>query len=230
MNGEYGKKDFALEIDIKEVQEDGTFSGFASTFGGKPDSYGDIVVAGAFAKTITKNGYGGNGIKMLLGHDTTKVIGVWTSFAENSKGLLVQGKLAIKTTLGSDVYELVKIGALNTMSIGYNVNSYEIEKQKDGKQIRYLKEIDLWEVSLVTFPANVNARVTGVKTITMEDISDVKDVRQAEQALCDAGFSIKASKYLISVLKKSNHGACDGASLLNVVENCKENLKKLLEE
>lgn len=226
---EYFKKDFSAEFDVKEIQPDGTFTGFASTFGGKPDAYGDIIVPGAFADTLQKNGYGGNGIKMLWQHDSREPVGVWLSLSEEKKGLKVQGQIATKTTRGSDAYELMKIGAINAMSIGYNVGEYEIVKGKSGEQIRMLKSIDLFEISLVTFPANTNAIVTGVKDITMDDISDVQNIRQAEQFLRDVGFSAKASKYLISVLKKQ-HDVRDETSIIETLRSCKEQLKKLLEE
>ena len=227
---EYHKKDFSAEFELKEIQPDGTFTGFASTFGGKPDSYGDIIVPGAFTNTLSKNGYGGNGIKMLWQHDTREPIGVWLSLAEEKKGLKVHGQIAVKTARGSDAYELLKIGAINSMSIGYNVGEYEIVKGKNGDQVRLLKTIDLFEVSLVTFPANPSAIVTGVKgDITMDDISEVKDVRQAEQFLRDVGFSAKASKYLISVLKKQNDFR-DETSIIETLKSCKDQLTKLLEE
>ena len=226
---EYHKKDFSAEFELKEIQPDGAFTGFASTFGGKPDSYGDIIVPGAFTNTLSKNGYGGNGIKMLWQHDTREPIGVWLSLAEEKKGLKVHGQIAVKTARGSDAYELLKIGAINSMSIGYNVGEYEIVKGKNGDQVRLLKTIDLFEVSLVTFPANTNAVVTGVKDITMDDISDVQNIRQAEQFLRDVGFSAKASKYLISVLKKQ-HDVRDDTSVIETLRSCKDQLKKLLEE
>lgn len=227
---EYSKRDFAAEFDIKEIQPDGTFTGFASTFGGKKDAYGDIVVAGAFKETINKNGWGGNGIKMLWQHDSADPIGIWLSLSEEKKGLRVQGQIATKTSRGSDAYELMKIGAINSMSIGYNVVDYEVIKEKNGDQTRLLKTVDLLEISLVTFPANTNAVITGVKDITVDDLVGVKDIRQAEQFLRDVGFSAKASKYLISALKGRICDDRDETSIIDTLKGCKDQLKKLLEE
>lgn len=192
----YQTKEMPVMIEAKDIGEDGTFTGLASTFGGKPDSYGDTIAAGAFAETIEKGGYGGNGIKMLWQHDRAKPIGIWTEMVETKKGLQVRGQLAINTTLGRDVYELMKIGAINAMSIGFD--GVESENTKTG---RLFKKVELYEVSLVTFPANTGAKVTNVKTL--DDLKDVKSLSQLETVLRDAGFSRDAAKTVISICKKS---------------------------
>lgn len=188
-------KDFSLDIDLKALSDEGVFSGYASTFGGAPDSYGDVIARGAFKNSLSKNGHDGRGVRMLYQHDVTKPIGIWESIVENNRGLKVVGKLALDTTLGKDVYGLMRIGAISMMSIGFNVVDFDIEDTSKNRK-RILNEIDLWEISLVTFAANNSATVTSVK-----DMRHIKDVRALEKYLCDVGFSKQASKYIIHVSK-----------------------------
>ena len=130
--------------------------GYASTFGNK-DLVGDIVEKGAFAKTIQER-FPANQIKVCWQHG--EVIGKPVHMEEDSKGLYVQAKIA-KTSLGNDALELVREGVVDRMSIGYNVIQDKYDSQT---KTRYLKELRLKEFSLVTFPANEAALVTGVKT------------------------------------------------------------------
>jgi len=214
--------DFKLEVKAEDVKEDGTFKGYASTFGGDPDSYGDIIAPGAFTETLTKNGYGGNGIKMLWQHDTKQPIGVWTTIREDNKGLYVEGKLAIKTIPGNDSFELLKLGAVNTMSIRFNT---KVAEWNEEEETRTLKEVDLWEISLVTFPANVSATITAVKA-AVEDIElSLDNPRKLESLLRDAnGLSQKAAKLIVSLCKEGLKKR--DASTKNL-ESVRDALKKL---
>jgi len=184
-------KDFDFEIDTKSITEDGMFEGYASTFGGKPDSGGDVVHRGAFLETIEKRGRNGTGVPILWQHNSQMPIGKYTSLLENDKGLKVQGKLTLGTTQGKDAYELLKDGVIKAMSIGYDA----IDHERDKRGIRHLRKLDLWEISLVTFPMNTRAHITAIKEATNE--------RQFEKALREAGLSIQASKWLISNCKNS---------------------------
>lgn len=221
-------KDISFIIERKDIDETGVFTGLASTFGGKPDSYGDIVQKGAFLNTIQKNGYGGNGIKMLWQHDTHTPIGVWEELVETSKGLQVRGRIATATVTGNTAYELLKMGAINSMSIGYDVTDFETQKAKDGKETRILKGVDLYEISLVTFPANVGARVSGVKH-SLDEISEIKDIRSLERYLCEIGFSKQASKYVIHLCKQKEKREA-ASIILDTMRSIGFDLKKFLEE
>ena len=97
---------------------------------------------------------------MLWMHDPTTPIGVWLSVAENTAGLAVEGRLALRTQKGGEAYELLKLGALSGLSIGYRVVSSRTDARTKA---RLLTDIDLFEISLVTFPANDAARVSAVK-------------------------------------------------------------------
>jgi uncharacterized protein len=146
----------------------GIITGYGSVFGAV-DAYGDIVAPGAFKKTISDVMTGAKSWPaMLLQHggatsDDKTPMGIWISMEEDDKGLRLQGKLA-NTKRGREAYELLKMKprpALNGLSIGYRAKDYEIHKS--GPVRRTLKAIDLVECSLVTFPANRLATITGVK-------------------------------------------------------------------
>jgi hypothetical protein len=188
-------KDFNFEI--KAIDEKGFFEGYASTFNGKPDLGGDVVMPGAFLESIAKGGRFGTGIRFLRGHDRDRPIGVWTDIHEDQKGLFNRGQIAIDTQDGHDTHILLKMGAMKGESIGYFTEDYEIITA-EGNDVRYLKKIDLYEISVVTFPMNTNANVTMVK----EAIENCKTERQLENALKDMGLSSKAAQYVISVCKK----------------------------
>jgi HK97 family phage prohead protease len=147
---------------IKSLGEDGLFVGYASVFG-NVDSYKEVVQRGAFANSLRKWKEKNAAPAMLWMHDPTMPIGLWVAMAEDDSGLVVQGRLALTTQKGREAYELLKMKALTGLSIGYRVVTSKI----DGKRkVRVLTEVDLFEVSLVTFPANEAARVTAVKTPT----------------------------------------------------------------
>lgn len=146
-------------FELKGLDEDGRFAGYASVFG-VCDDYADIVAEGAFARSLATARANGQMPAMLWQHDARCPIGVWTEIAEDSAGLRVSGKLAVGTQAGREAYELLRLGAINGLSIGYVTVASEIVP---AQRQRVLTEIDLWEVSLVTFPANPEARVTRVK-------------------------------------------------------------------
>ncbi len=171
--------DFALEI--KGVNDNGVFEGYASTFGER-DLGGDIVVAGAFSKSLKART--AKGVRMFSDHDSRKRIGVWTNIDEDEKGLYVKGRLLLEKQDGKEAYIDLKEGALDGMSIGFRTK----QDSYDGRRkARMLKEVDLLEISLVPFPMNESARVTAVKS--------VKTIREFEDFLRDVGgYSNAAAK------------------------------------
>jgi HK97 family phage prohead protease len=156
-------------------------------FGLRQYSYGDTVAPGAFKKTIADVMTGAKSWPaMLLQHGglsaTDKTpIGVWTEMFEDERGLKLTGKLAIKTERGADAYALLKMKprpALDGLSIGYRCTDYELHA-KGNPARRTLKAVDLVEVSLVTFPANSRARVTGVKSeVNTEPLPEPMTMKQ----------------------------------------------------
>ncbi len=144
--------------DITRVEADGTFSGYASLFGVEDLSH-DIVEKGAFLASLSRRGP--SGVKMLYQHDPAEPIGRWTDIRETSKGLKVTGQLMTNLSRGREVLHMMREGILDGLSIGFRT----VKARKDRKSgIRRLVKVDLWEISVVTFPMQPNARVVHVKS------------------------------------------------------------------
>jgi HK97 family phage prohead protease len=144
----------------------GVVEGYASTFGGEPDAYGDIVAPGAYARTLAEHKAAGTLPVFLWSHDPARPIGRWDQMVEDAKGLRVVGQLNRETTAGRDAFEHMKAGDATGLSIGFSVAVDGREYEDDGTAT--LTDIELWEVSAVTLPANRNARVTGVKSVSIQ--------------------------------------------------------------
>lgn len=191
---EIGFADYEAEIKAEdtEKEDEGSFEGYASIFGNK-DLGNDVVVEGAFAKSIARRG--AKGVKMLYQHDAKQPIGVYDEIIEDDRGLRVKGRLALATQRGREVFELMKMGAIDGLSIGFKVDAKGYHYDDRGKR-RMLKEVDLMEISAVTFPMNPRARVQGVK-------SD-RTVREWEEILRDAGnLSRQEAKVAAAAVAKS---------------------------
>lgn len=139
------------------VEPDGTFEGYASLFG-LVDLGGDEVVHGAFARSLAQKGP--RAIRMLWQHDPSLPIGSWVSIKEDQRGLRVKGRLNLAVARARETLALLKEGAVDGLSIGFRVKT--ARKSADGG-IRRLLDIDLWEISIVTFPMLRQARITSVK-------------------------------------------------------------------
>jgi len=190
-----GRQIRAFPLQIKAAGEDGTVEGYGSMFGVR-DAYDDVIAAGAFAASLAAHKAAGTMPAMLWQHSSSEPIGVWTEMVEDAKGLRIKGQLALATARGKEAHELLKMGALNGLSIGFMSKQWAYDRDTD---VRTLTEVDLWEVSLVTFPANQAARITNVKA---GDIAELKTVRQLERALRDAGLSEGAAKAFVAQAKR----------------------------
>ena len=185
---------FPFETKFRVSDEAGTFTGFASTFGGEPDSYGDVILPGAFAKSLAQHQVRKTMPSLLWAHSMGEPIGVWTEMRETSAGLEVKGRLTMDVERAREAHALMKDGALS-LSIGFMLPEGGAYTDRNG--VRHLREIDLMEVSAVSIPANRNARITQVKAgawnTPQEFERTVRDVlglsaRQAKR-LCADGFS-----------------------------------------
>lgn len=191
-----------LEVKFAGDSEAMSFSGYGARFGNL-DSYGDVIAPGAFTKTLKEAKASGNWPAMLLQHgsflggDDNMPVGVWTDMREDEKGLYVEGQLA-PTARGKDAYTLLKMSprpAINGMSIGYRAIEWSM-RGKPEEPRRTLKAVELFEVSLVTFPANGKARIEAVKTA-----DDIKTIREFEDALTNGmlpALSAKEAKALLA--------------------------------
>jgi uncharacterized protein len=134
---------------------DGTeIEGYASLFG-RRDQGGDVVVAGAYAASLAALIKAGRRVKMLWQHDPGQPIGVWDVVREDARGLWVKGRILTEVDKGREAAALLAAGAIDGLSIGYRT----VRAERDGKGQRMLSELELWEVSLVTFPMLPEARV-----------------------------------------------------------------------
>ncbi len=146
--------DFNLQV--KSLDAAGRFAGYASVFD-VVDSQKDIILRGAFAETLI--GRVGD-IKMLWQHQQDEPIGVFERMFEDKNGLYVEGKLLLDVARAKEAYALLKEGVISGLSIGYSPIKYR-RHEKTG--VRLLSAVELWEISLVTFPANEAAKITVVK-------------------------------------------------------------------
>lgn len=135
----------------------GLVDGYASLFGVVDDG-GDMVVAGAFARSLRKRGAAG--VKMLWQHQAAEPIGVWTSIGEDARGLKVEGKLDLSVARAREALSLIRSGAVDGLSIGFRARRATRDKSTG---VRRLFELDLWEISIVTFPMLTHARIDAVK-------------------------------------------------------------------
>lgn len=175
--------DFPFEV--KELGPTGEFEGWASTY--DVDLGNDKVLPGAFTTTLRKSQ---GKVPVLFNHNSSQIAGVGISALEDNRGLFVKAQLALGTQLGRETYELMNIGALKGLSIGYKVP--EKGMVYDGR-VRLLKTIDLIEYSATPFPMNQQAGVTRVKCI------DDMTPRDLEDQLRDVfGLSQKDAKRVIS--------------------------------
>jgi len=189
---------FDSRFEIKEVGASGTFSGYGSVYG-IVDEGDDVVEPGAFSESLVVWAAKGAQPALLWQHRSAEPIGCYTAIKEDATGLFVEGKLALKTQRGAEAYELLQMKAISGLSIGFQTreDSYD---QKTG--IRTIKKGDLWEVSLVTFPMNDEARVSAVKTI-----DEITDFKSAERYLREAGsFSRSEATALVARIKKFAQG------------------------
>jgi HK97 family phage prohead protease len=144
-------------VDLKSVEADGTFSGYASLFG-TVDLGNDLVMPGAFRDSLSSRG--ARGVKLLFQHDPNEPIGVWLELAEDGRGLHARGRLMPEVSRAREVLSLMRAGALDGLSIGFRT----VQGRTDpASGVRRLDKIDLWEISVVTFPMLPEARVSTVK-------------------------------------------------------------------
>lgn len=176
-------KDFGLEI--KATTDAGVVEGYGSTFGGAPDSYGDIIAPGAFADTLVNHKRAGTMPSMLWGHQSSELpIGSWVDMAEDGKGLWMKGEIDLEDPVGRRVHGALKRKAVRGLSIGFETINKSTDPKRPG--VTLLEKLDLWEVSVVNFPANRRATVTAVKNMREGGLPSLS---QFEEFLREAGFS-----------------------------------------
>lgn len=175
--------------DLSQVDDQGVFAGYASLFG-VSDLGNDVVERGAFAKTLARGP--AHPIRMLFQHDPSDVIGAWTHLEEDEHGLKVAGKLCLEVERARNIHALMRANALDGLSIGFKTVKGRTDP-KTGQ--RHLIEIDLHEISVVTFPMLPQARVASVKNA---DAQTLPSIRTFERWLSrEAGFSRKQAQTIV---------------------------------
>lgn len=162
-------------LEVKELKEDGTFTGTASAYGVE-DMTNDVIDKGAFTKTLSENPT----VPVLWQHDRTEVIGSG-EVKESGNKILIVGQLDLEDPMGQKAYGKMKRKLVKGLSIGFQTIKAkweELEQEGRTKYIRHIQELKLWEVSVVTFPALPQAQVTGVKSA---DETDARFARLEEQ-------------------------------------------------
>lgn len=201
-------------FEVKELGEDGEIVGYGSVFD-VVDSYRDIVVRGAFLDSIQKMKAAGRKLKMLWQHRSDTPIGVWEEMAEDDRGLLLKGRLALSTYKGREVRELLKMGAVDGLSIGFSVPKGG-EEYDQSRNVNLLKQVDLWETSIVTFPANEAAMVEEVRSEMIQRALSTK--RNLERFLRDAGLPRTVAETLASAFEPDDQGDPDAALIKSLRE------------
>ncbi len=203
-------KRMQFAFQLKALEQDGSFAGYGSIFN-NADAYRDVVRPGAFQKTLEAWKAKGALPPILWQHDSRSPIGPYTVMREDSQGLYTEGQLLIKDVQQArEAHALMKANAIRGQSIGYNVPDGG-EEYDGATNVNNLTEIDLWECSIVTFPANTSAVVTDVKQLLGE--GQTPTIRQFESFLRDAGgYSRKQAEQIATLgyaqfLKQRDAGA-----------------------
>ena len=212
------RKSFNLEI--KAVQEDGFFSGYGAVFG-NVDWYNDVILHGAFQKSLQRWEEKGKMPPVLWNHNDGEPIGVYTNIYEDEKGLFVEGRLLIDDVpRAKSTHALLKAGAIDGLSIGYKTK--KANQQTNG--IRELIELDLGEISIVTMPANEESLITSVKSKLEE--GELPTLPEFEKFLRESGFSKtqataiagKGLRHLLSESEDEKFQAKSISNALNILK------------
>ena len=185
------KSNLTIPLEIKALN-DGEFEGHGSVFGNE-DLGGDVVMPGAFERSLKTHMKTGSLPQMFWMHDPSRVPGKWLEMEEDARGLKVRGVLA-DTPLGNEIRTLLQMDAVKGLSIGYR--TIDQDYLDDGS--RALKEVELWEVSVVSLPMNPLAQVAHAKSRLSARGEYVPTAREFERTLRDVGCSQKVAKRMMS--------------------------------
>lgn len=181
----------------------GIIEGLAATWA--LDRGDDVILEGAFAKTIARHKAEGRPVRMLFQHSSKDLIGGFPidTVEERPEGLFVKGEINLEVQTGRESYALAKQGVLTDLSIGFSIPSSECyEWKREGETvIRVIKEVELWEISMVGEPMNPEACITSVKAVDLKSVEACNSLSDVEQLLKGLGLSNECSKVLISRIK-----------------------------
>lgn len=209
-------------LEVKAEGEDSdylTISGYGAVFGNM-DGGGDVVMPGAFRESIASRKP-----KMLWQHDASQPIGVWDEMREDENGLYMKGRISKRASKGAEIAELVKMGAIEGLSIGYRTREYEMDAGA-----RKLTKVELWETSVVTFPMNELANIYAMKSA--EDMTEAEIKRHVERALKQIQISGTMAKAMAGAAMKGREDVLREAGVAAPETDQREvdELKALLSE
>lgn len=176
-----------------KAADNGTIAGYFSTYEKTPDSYGDIIESGAFTNTIEKRKESGHPFPLCFNHDFDKIIGVVDSVEEKENGPFIEAHF-LDTDLAQDVRKFVQSGAVYQFSFAYDVLKAREpnEEEKKNGVMNVLQEVEIFEVSVVTVPANQNAVVTDVKSVEPETKAGRRNRKSDEEIIKSCIESLKS--------------------------------------
>ena len=211
------------KLELKEIKQEGDygiFAGYASVFDFE-DSDCDVIMKGAFNESLSKR----PNVKMLWQHRMDMPIGIYPVIKEDNVGLYVEGQINLVTEKGKEAYALAKQGALDAMSIGFITKECEYDQQGQ-KQVRKIKAVDLFEISLVTFPANEKATMTNVKSFIKPSakLEDIDNIRDFERLLRD---ELRCSWKQAALIAKHGFKAVDSLRDEDVADNKAQEILEL---
>lgn len=207
----------SLDFSIKAVDEEqGTFTAYGNTFG-NVDHAGDKTMKGAFKNCIDSCNAKGRMPRLLSQHGHRQnPIGIITSMKEDEHGLLFEGKFCLEPgTAGAEAYALVKMGALDMFSIGYKTI-----KEKTVHGVNELHELDVKEISLVTFACNENSLIQSVKSAI--DAGESPTTRMIQKSLQEAGLSKRQAEAAVNAIKSAGDAEQSGKTALDSFLSRKE--------
>ena len=184
------------ELRLDPTREPGYIAGYASKFNGI-DSYQDTIEPGAYDNVVRD----GPLPKMFFNHGAWDIpVGIWKSWKTDEDGLWVEGALNLELQQGRDLYEAIKIGSIDGLSVSIRLASEDF--YYDDSDIRHIKNVrKMREISLCTFPADNSARIISYKSAG-DDLDDITSVRDMEGYLREAGIPISDAKAYISAMKR----------------------------
>lgn len=184
------KINYAIKSENLAVKDDGYISGYCSVFG-QVDTYVDTIEPHAYDAVVAS----GTKPLMFFNHSSYGVpIGVWDKMSVDERGLFIEGRLNLNNSKGKEVFDALKFGSMNGLSVSIGMMDEDIDYDAGG--IRHIKNVrELKEVSIVNFPADKNARISDIKS---DKINSIRDV---EHSLCEVGFSQSDAKGVIALVK-----------------------------
>ena len=217
------KPSITIPLEIKSL-EDRQFEGHGSIFK-NVDLGGDVVLPGAFKRTLASHKKAGSLPQMFWMHDPSRVPGKWLDMREDSRGLVVKGVLA-DTDLGNEIHTLLKMDAVRGLSIGYVTK--DMDYADDGT--RLIKDVDLWEVSVVSLPMNPLAQVQHVKSRLSAAGEYVPSIKEFESLLRNAGCSRSVARLIAYKVRSLEEDGDDGEMPPAPLRNAEDEAARALRE